>query len=678
MNTTAGASGLASRLKVHQKILLGFLAVLSLMAFLGLQFVRHMTIIAHELDQVMETGRDAMDTAHLAQMSERLDRAVLTYIVAQTEISLAAAREEVARFDGALGSLNAFTKGTVSQTQLDAIQKAAADYRAAFDEVVGAVAKRREGMGETFMVGAQLNTASMAVVEVAMTLAAEDPALAPAAIRLQQALQATRMSTARYVSSFDPNDANAAQNELTKLKEGLEAMQRMATNRRLQRFLASMGPNVEIFAKGLDSAMEGNRALLSAQTRTREVLERLTTAVRAVVESFAATQSLTQERATASLDASTRQAVITPVLAILIGISFALLIGASISRPIRRITTAMVALAGGDTAITVPAVHNRDEVGDMARAVQVFKDNALEMDRLRKEQEIERLRHDEEKRRSMNALAEAFETTVMGVVQHVVQEADAVQTNSQAVARIAELTRQFATQGASATEEASTNVQMVAAAVEQLANSVANISTQVTESTQIARGAVEEARQTNDVVASLTEAARRIGDVIHLIQNIASQTNLLALNATIEAARAGEAGKGFAVVATEVKALANQTTSATGEISVQIDAIQSATQDAVEAIRRIGGTIGRIDSIAAGIATAVEKQFEATQEIAENLHQAAQGTTEVSRTIGDVLHKATDAGTSADKLLGSADTLTRQTEFLKQEVNSFTDRIRVS
>ncbi len=663
----------ASRLKVHQKILLGFLVILSLSAVLGIQSVQHIRVISQELDSVMDTGRDAITITRLAQDSERLDRAVLNYVVNQDEVSLAAARKEMGRFDTALQRLAGLGDGS---TQAEPIRRAADEYRAAFADVVAAVAKRRDGIGQTFLQGAQLNTTAMAVVDV--SLAGSEPAVSQTAIRLQQALQAVRMSTARYFTTYDPNDAATARDELTKLRDVLAAMPGQTANKRLLKFLAAMGPNVTAFGNGLTAAVDGHQALTAATTRTRTTLDRLTGAIHTLATAFTNAQRTAQEHATLSLESSERQMVIVPVAAILIGILFAVLIGSSIARPIRRITEAMVALAGGNTAVAIPAVDNRDEVGDMARAVQVFRDNAIEMDRLRHEQEGERARTDSEKRRAMGQLAQTFEGTVMGVAQHVVDEAESVEVNARLVAGIAEQTRQYATQGASATEEASANVRMVAEAVEELAASVAAISSQATESTTIARGAVSEAQQTNTVVASLAEAASRIGDVIHIIHNIASQTNLLALNATIEAARAGDAGKGFAVVASEVKTLANQTTSATDEIGVQIEAIQTATHNAVDAIRRIGGTIGQMDTIAVSIATAVQRQFQATQEISGNLHQAAQGTAEVSRTIGDVLHKATDAGHSADKLLQSAATLGHQTAVLKQEVNGFTDRIRTA
>ncbi len=684
MNSPGGKSRLASRLKISHRIFIGFLAMIGLIVFLGSQYVSSVRKIGDELDHVMDTGQDALTTAHLADLSERMDRAVLTYIASQTELDLASARREVEGFEKALATLKTQTNSPVDDQKMSALTTIAAQYRAAFDSVVAAVVQRREGVGQTFLVGAQLNTTAMAIVDSAQS-GAQSGASAPAdaeamqaALRLQQALQGTRMAAARYFSTFDPNDAGSAKNELIRLGEAVaDAKSKTAANRRIQRFLTAMEPQIAAFAKGLETAVGGTQTLLETQSKIRLILDQLLSGVRAIVTSFSDLQRQTQERALESIESSGRQALVTPLVALLGGIVFAAMIAASIVRPIRSMTAAMAALANGNTATAIPATDNHDEIGDMARAVQVFKENAINMDRMRHEQEESRARNEADKRATMNGLAQNFESTVMDVVEHVVRESEIVQINARTVSEVAEQTLQLAAQGASATEEASTNVRMVAAAVEELSRSVAAISAQASESTDIARNAVNEARQTNDVVAALSEAARRIGDVIHLIENIAKQTNLLALNATIEAARAGEAGKGFAVVANEVKTLANQTTVATGDISVQVDAIQSTTQNAVDAIRRIGETINRMDSIAVSISTAVQHQFEATQEISENLRQAALGTTEVSSTITHVLHKATDAGSSAESLLGSSGTLADQTAVLKQEVNSFTDRIRV-
>ncbi|HLO77656.1 MAG TPA: methyl-accepting chemotaxis protein, partial [Magnetospirillum sp.] len=664
-----------ARLKVQQKILLGFLAVLLLVGLLGWQFMRYVNIIGTQFDQVMDTSVDAMVTAQLARQSERLDRVILNYVVQQTELSLGAAKSELGQFENALGELNTLLqKGGNNQQGIAAIQSAAKRYRAAFERVVASVEKRRQGQGQTYLSGAQLNTTAMAVVD--LSVASGEAELQQVALRMQQALQATRMSTSRYLSTFDPNDAAAAKDELARLREVLDAIPALTTNPRLLKFVAHMGPGVATFAQGLSDAMEGNESLKAAQSESRQSLDQMLSQVKQVVDEFAATQAATQADARQALQKGNTQAVVMPLLAILLGISFAVLIGGSIARPIRNLTRVMVALASGDKSVAVPATDKHDEVGDMARAVQVFKNNAIEMDSMRAAQEQDRLRAEQEKRQAMNNLAQAFESTVMDVVRHVVAESEAVQNNARAVAEVSQRTRLHATQGASATEEASVNVNLVAAAVEELTSSVANISAQVTNSTNIASAAVEEARQADEVVASLTEAAGRIGQVVHLIQSIAAQTNMLALNATIEAARAGEAGKGFAVVASEVKDLANQTTSATTEIGVQIDAIQAATASAVGTIRHIATTISRMDTIAQDISSAIAQQFEATREIGQSLQQAAVGTTEVARTITDVLHQVNDASAAADNLLGSAATLSEQTAVLRTEVNDFTVCIR--
>lgn len=663
-----------SRLKVLQKIFFGFLVVLLLVAFLGVQFVRYVSIVGNHLDHVMDTGHDAMSTTQLAQLSERLDRVVLNYVVLQTETALAAAKDELGLFEKALGDLDSLGKRGGSPQGIVLIQKAAKDYRGAFERVVAAVEKRRDGQGKTYLSGAQLNTTAMAVVD--MSIASGDPGLQQVALRMQQSLQATRMSTARYLSTFDPNDAAAAKDELDRLREILDSMPALTTNPRLLKFLASMVPGVKVFSTGLTDATQGNESLQAAQKDSRNSLDTMLSLVKQVVDDFAATQETSQASARDALENGNTQAIIMPLIAILLGISSAVLIGSSIARPIRNLTGVMVALAGGDKTVAVPATDKHDEVGDMARAVQVFKNNAIEMERLRAAQEEERRHAEQEKRRAMNTLAQEFENTVMDVVRHVVAEAEAVQNNAQAVAEVSQQTRLHATQGASATEEASVNVNLVAAAVEELTSSVASISAQVNDSTQIASAAVEEARQADNVVTSLIDAAGRIGQIIHLIQKIAEQTNLLALNATIEAARAGDAGKGFAVVAGEVKNLASQTTSATVEIAVQIEAIQTVTQDAVKAIRHIASTITRMDAIAGDISASIEQQFEATREIGESLQQAAVGTTEVARTIGDVLNEVNDASGGANNLLGSAAALSHQTTVLRTEVNAFTDRIR--
>jgi len=676
MGQDQARAGVFARLKVLQKIFLGFSIVLLLIVLLGVQFVRYVGTISDQFERVTATARDAVTTIQLAQMSERLDRVVLSYAVQQTEIALTAAREEMAGFEAALQVLTGLAARGADAGHVAQIAQAAAGYRAAFDRVVTAVERRRDGQGKTFLSGAQLNTTAMAVVDVAV--ATGDVPLRQAALRMQQSLQATRMATARYLVTGDPNEGQSAQDELVRLKETLAALPSLTALPRLLKFVASMSSGVAGFSAGLTDVIEGNQQLAAAQAESRHMLDGLMVSVGQLVNAFGASRDASQASAVLALEDSRLQAMMMPVIAVLLGVTCALAIGTSIAGPIRRLTGTMVALAGGDKGVIVPAVQRRDEVGDMARAVQVFKDNALEMDRLRQQQEAERLQNENEKRATMNRLAHSFEETVLEVVRQVVGEAEAVQGNARSVADTSERSREHATLGASATEEASVNVKMVAAAVEELTSSVGAISDQINTSSEIAGSAVREAEQAERVVASLIEAATRIGDVIHVIQKIATQTNLLALNATIEAARAGEAGKGFAVVATEVKMLANQTTGATQEISQHIDAIQQATRDAGDAIRHIGTTIARMDTVTCDISSAVDQQARAAEEISRNLQQAAIGTGEVSRTIADVLQQVTDAGRAADGLLGSAATLNHQTDILRREVNGFTDRIRTA
>ncbi|MBM3539531.1 MAG: HAMP domain-containing protein [Alphaproteobacteria bacterium] len=358
--------------------------------------------------------------------------------------------------------------------------------------------------------------------------------------------------------------------------------------------------------------------------------------------------------------------------------AIALLTARAIVNPIAGMTGAMQKLAGGDKTVEIPAKTRTDEIGTMAAAVQVFKDNMIEAERLRGEQEAMKKRAEAEQRAAMHKLADEFEASVKGVVQTVASSSTQLQSTAQSMSATAEETSRQATAVAAASEQASTNVQTVASAAEELSSSIAEISRQVSESTKIAGSAAEEASRTNVQIKGLAEAAQKIGDVVKLISDIAAQTNLLALNATIEAARAGEAGKGFAVVASEVKSLATQTAKATEEISAKVAEMQTATGQSVQAIDGITGTIGRINEIATTIAAAVEEQGAATQEIARNVQQASAGTTEVSSNIGGVTQAASETGAAATQVLSASGELSKQSETLGSQVDAFIARIRAA
>ena len=386
----------------------------------------------------------------------------------------------------------------------------------------------------------------------------------------------------------------------------------------------------------------------------------------------------TQESTAAAIAGAKSTATTMSAVAIVLGLLFAWLIASGITTPVKAMTDAMVRLAGGDKSVLIPAADNTDEIGDMAKAVQVFKDNAIKVERMTAEAEAQKKQAEIDQKKAMNTLADNFDASVKGIVNAVASAATEMQATAASMSSISEETSRQATSVAAASEQASTNVQTVSAAAEELSSSVNEISRQVTQAAKVSRNAMDQATHTNEMVQGLATAADRIGEVVKLINDIASQTNLLALNATIEAARAGDAGKGFAVVANEVKSLANQTAKATDEIGQQISAVQSATREAVEAIKAITGTISEVSEISNSIASAVEEQGAATKEIARNVDQAAEGTQDVTRNISGVTTAAEEAGQSANQVLIAAGELSHQSETLRKEVDSFITRIRAS
>jgi methyl-accepting chemotaxis protein len=364
---------------------------------------------------------------------------------------------------------------------------------------------------------------------------------------------------------------------------------------------------------------------------------------------------------------------------LLVGLAIALWIGIKgLARPIADLKIVMEAFARNELKAAVPGIERRDEVGDMARTVEVFKTNAIEVERLKAGLEATEKRAAEQHKIDMKKLADDFDGAVGEIIETVSSAATELEASAGTLTSTAVRSQELTTMVSTASEEASTNVQSVASATEELTSSVNEISRQVQESARMASEAVGQARKTNEHVGKLSQAATRIGDVVELINTIAGQTNLLALNATIEAARAGEAGRGFAVVASEVKALAEQTARATGEIGQQIAGIQSATHESVNAIKEISGTIEKLSEISSTIAAAVEEQGAATQEISRNVQQAAQGTTQVSSNIIDVQRGATETGSASSQVLSAAQSLSKDSNRLKLEVGKFLSSVRVA
>jgi len=432
-------------------------------------------------------------------------------------------------------------------------------------------------------------------------------------------------------------------------------------------YLAKVGSFLDLLKMGvdpLDFLQEVQAAYTRLHTTSREYLtyqrQRSTDAYTVV---------------NASVDTTTQAFAIVAGAALAITVGVALFIGMNIARPIVRLTGAMERLAHGKLDSEIPAGERGDEIGQMARTVQIFKENAIRVQELSHEQDAMRVRNEEERRAAMASLANDLEASVKGMMGELVRSAGSVRAEASSMLENAKQTSHHSDSVAHSVQEATSEVESVAAGAEQLRASIDEITRSITQSAQLARGAVDEAGRTDGIVQGLSEASRKIEEVVGLIQSIAGQTNLLALNATIEAARAGEAGKGFAVVAQEVKNLANQTAKATEEIGTEIAAVQGATHAAVSAIRAIVGTIRQVDESLGTVAAAVEEQDAATRDISERSQRAATDTMAVMQEMRLVQQAAETTGHSAGAVQNTTEELSRSFNRLDHEIEAFITRI---
>ncbi len=682
MNNVTSPQGRASvtglgNMKVKTKILLGFACVLAVLATVSGASFLGFTRVSHEVERYITAVEVAADAqaieGDLAELLRHIDVFVRTGNIAEAEQAIEhenRLHEEITRSAGLVDT-------PAEKQALDQIGAELATLTTEFERVQALEAERVRIARETLDVAGPQVAADFEALIAKAAGEGNTAATVLANNALYEAMKA-RLYVNLMLDREETGTAEQAEAAFHNLVALLDQLDRTAASSSFAAELAEI--------RTLVTAYED--AFKAGETIDEELTELIDVAIVEEGEKIFGNAEAIKHAAHAEeerIEAETAGTIVNAELLSLmlsvggfvVGLGLAWMIGTGIARPVVAMTEAMRRLAGGDKSIEVPARGRKDEIGAMADAVEVFKQNAIEMDRLAAEQRKEQQRK-EERQKTIDGYIASFESQVAGILGTLASAATEMNQTAESMSATAEETSRQSSAVAAASEEATTNVQTVASAAEELSASVAEISRQVAQSTEISGQAVEEVSRTNATVKGLAEAAQKIGDVVQLINDIASQTNLLALNATIEAARAGEAGKGFAVVASEVKSLANQTAKATEEIGAQIGAIQNATGGAVQAIEGIGGTIAKVSEIATTIASAVEEQGAATQEIARNVQQAAAGTTEVSSNIAGVSEAAQQTGAASAQVLATAGDLAKQSEVLKAEVDDFLAKVRAA
>jgi methyl-accepting chemotaxis protein/CHASE3 domain sensor protein len=666
------------RLSIRSRILGGFAVVLMLLGVLAVISIRGIGTVERGSEHVEDSSRIAKVISDLSDKVDEARAKVLEYALSETDGDLDAAKQSLAQLQAAAGALQSLDRNNQERARLVAsITERLGRYAATVDTMMQAIGDRRSHAAALNKWATDLRTVVSAIPGTLVREKAAGEVL-ERAIRLNDAFQTGNAAAVRFLATRNPADAAAAQADLAAMRQAVEAVKTGATDsRRVQRFIAASDEPLQQFEKALAGLVTAtDRIRLSGSARDAAARE-LTGAVSAMLQmsAAAATQSLTEMRAAVS--ASRNLGLVMSGGALAIGLVLAWLIGRGISRPIHGLTTAMGRIAEGDLEANIPHGERRDELGAMAKAVEVFREGLVRARRLTQEQAAEQAAK-EERGRKLDALSMDFEGNIGRMVEALNGSAAAMNETAQRMSHTADDTKQRAVMVAGAAEEASTNVRTVAAAAEELSASFHEIGSKVGESAAIASHAVAEAGRTDSTVQALSTDVQHIGEVVALIQSIASQTNLLALNATIEAARAGEAGRGFAVVATEVKSLATQTAKATEEISGRIAHIESTTGEAVAAIKTIGATITRMNQIADGVSAAISRQTAATQEIARNVTEAASGTGQVTGNIVGVSEAAEETGKEAQAVLTAAGELSRQSEQLRSVVEQYLRGIRAA
>jgi methyl-accepting chemotaxis protein len=666
-----------NRFRIKARLYSGFGLVLLLLAIVAVTTVLGLRGGQSQFDAYSYIAGTTKDVMSIDRDVVGLRRNVFAYTKTGDQASLKRARDLEQQLKESIAKSVAEIRNPERQKLIQQASLLYGEYTSGFARAVDLKTKvdklRREVMDVN---GAEMRKKLSEIIDA--TFKSNEMETAAFAGIAQQHVMLTRLNANRFLDKDDASAGDAMKGNLADAETALEGLVGRLADPARRKLATDTADMLGKYRAAFTEATGAQSELVTLVDKTMtEKAQKVADTTAAIVKSASTDMAAMQTATAASLENSSLLGLSLSVAGLLLGILLAWLIGRSIVAPVTGMTAAMTKLAGGDKTVEIPARDSKDEIGDMAKAVDIFKENMIRADQLAAEQRAEQTKK-EQRQVAIEGFIATFESGVRGSLDALASAATEMRATSQSMSATAEETSAQATTVAAAAEQASANVQTVAAATEELSSSVAEIGRQVTQSTKIAGQAVEEAGRTNVTVQGLSAAAQKIGDVVKLISDIASQTNLLALNATIEAARAGDAGKGFAVVASEVKSLANQTAKATEEISAQVAAMQGATSGAVEAIQSIGGTIGSINEIATTIASAVEEQGAATQEIARNVQEAAQGTGQVSSNIVGVNQAAGETGAAASQVLVAAEELGKQAETLRADVGSFLANIRTA
>jgi methyl-accepting chemotaxis protein len=665
-------------LKIRTKVLAGFFIVLALLIAVGATGFLGLDKTSASFERYATIADTAMNVTEVENDIAQLRRFVVLFTDSGDAAHAKEARALVAEVQGDIPRVTALFADAGRKAKFASIAKPLNDYAAQFERAVTHRTERETVLqGRLYPAGAKAQTASDRFGKLMVDAGDIDGALQGRVI--ETALTTVRIGALLFLAA--PTKEQAGKTEAL-LKDIHQAIAATAAKLRSAEQKAALADLATIMTEYHDAFTKVAAEVAAVDALVNGTMSALAGEIAKTINEVSSAQVAAmdemEEDSRASVAASILLTAVLSIGAFVLGVFLALLIGRAIAKPVVGMTAAMAKLAGGDLTVEIPARGRADEIGEMASAVQVFKESMSETERLRAEQEAMKKQAEIDKVAAMNKLADEFEASIRGVVNGVASAATELQATAQAMSATAEETNAQATTVAAASEQASNNVQTVATAGEELSSSISEIGRQVGEAGSISRKAVDQAERTSAQIVSLAEAAQKIGDVVQLINDIASQTNLLALNATIEAARAGDAGKGFAVVASEVKNLATQTAKATEEITGKIAEMQSATQESTVAIQSIAETIGQMDEISTAIAAAIEQQGAATQEIANNVQQAARGTQDVSSSIVNVTQAASETGAAAEQMLSSAGDLSKQGETLREKVDVFVARVRAA